>query len=81
MKTSFCFWAGLLAVASHAALGQTPRTKPTAAYSAEGKTAAVYTTAANTNVRLAAGQPLAFQPVGQPLEKDFYVLLDPDHSF
>ena len=81
MKTSFCLWAGLLAITSHAAPAQTPRPKPAAAYSAEGKTAAVYTTAANTDLRLAAGQPLAFQPVGQPLEKDFYVLLDPDHSF
>ena len=81
MKTSFCLRAALLAVASHLAPAQTPRPKPAAAYSAEGKTAAVYTTAANTNLRLTASKPLAFQPMGQPLEKDFYVLLDPDHSF
>ncbi|UOQ68558.1 glycoside hydrolase family 30 protein [Hymenobacter volaticus] len=50
-------------------------------YSAAGKTAQVYTTAQNTDQRLSAGQPLAFQPAGQPLETQVCVFVDPSHSF
>ncbi|MCC3153228.1 hypothetical protein Q3A66_04015 [Hymenobacter sp. BT770] len=40
---------------------------PSAPYSAAGKTAKVYTTAANTPQRLAAGDALAFQQTLCPL--------------
>ena len=52
-----------------------------APYSAAGKTAQVYTTAQNTDQRLSAGQALAFQPAGQPLETQVCVFVDPSHSF
>ncbi|MCC3153170.1 glycoside hydrolase family 30 protein [Hymenobacter sp. BT770] len=54
---------------------------PGAPYSAAGKTAKVYTTAANTTQRLAAGDALAFQPAGQPLETQVCVFVDPGHTF
>jgi glucosylceramidase len=50
-------------------------------YSAAGKKARVYTTAANSDLRLAAGTDLAFQPAGQPLETQVCVFVDPTHSF
>ncbi|GAB3296130.1 glycoside hydrolase family 30 protein [Hymenobacter humi] len=57
--------------------------KPTAsaAFSAAGKQAKVYTTAAGTAQRLAAGEALAFQPAGQPLETQVCVFVDPAHAF
>ncbi len=51
------------------------------AYSAAGKKAHVYTTAANTDLRLAAGPDLAFQAAGQPVETQVCVFVDPAHSF
>ncbi|MGI4870893.1 MAG: glycoside hydrolase family 30 protein [Janthinobacterium lividum] len=59
--------------------GAAPR--PAAPYSAAGKQAAVYTTAANTTLRLTPGPALSFHPVGQPLETEHYLLVDPNHSF
>lgn len=57
-------------------------TKPApAAYSAAGKKALVYATAANTSLRLAAGEELAFQAAGQPVETQVCVFVDPGHSF
>jgi glucosylceramidase len=55
--------------------------QPTASYSAAGKKARVFTTAANTDLRLAAGADLAFQPAGQPLETQVCVFVDPGHTF
>ena len=52
-----------------------------APYSAAGKKAQVYTTAANTNLRLATGDNLPFAPAGQPLETQVCVFVDPDHQF
>ena len=52
-----------------------------APYSAAGKKAQVYTTAANTSLRLATGDNLAFAPAGQPLETQVCVFVDPDHQF
>jgi len=54
---------------------------PAAAYTAAGKTAQVFTTAANTSLRLAAGGTLAFQPAGQPVETQPCVFVDPGHTF
>ena len=51
------------------------------AYSAAGKKARVYATAAGTSLRLSAGTDLAFQPVGQPVETQVCVFVDPKHSF
>ena len=50
-------------------------------YSAAGKSAQVYTTAQGTSQRLAAGTPLPFQEVGQPVETQVCVFVDPTHQF
>jgi len=57
--------------------------KPVAAsaYSAAGKSARVYATVAGTTQRLAAGENLAFQPAGQPVETQVCVFVDPGHRF
>ncbi len=60
---------------------QAPKTTAGAAYSAAGKKAQVFTTAQGTDLRLAAGGALAFQPAGQPVETQVCVFVDPGHSF
>ncbi|WP_210116054.1 glycoside hydrolase family 30 protein [Hymenobacter wooponensis] len=50
-------------------------------YSVVGKQVQVYTTAANTQLRLAATDKLTFQAQGQPLETQPTVFVDPNHSF
>lgn len=51
------------------------------AYSAAGKQAQVYLTAQGTPSRLAATEKLSFKPVGQPLETDPTVFIDPTHAY
>ncbi|WP_426491754.1 glycoside hydrolase family 30 protein [Hymenobacter sp. 102] len=50
-------------------------------YSAAGRQVQVYTTASGTQQRLAAGIKLTFQQVGQPLETQPTVFVDPTHTF
>ncbi|AII50724.1 glycoside hydrolase family 30 protein [Hymenobacter sp. APR13] len=50
-------------------------------YSAVGKKAQVFTTAANTELRLSAGNTLTLQPVGQPLETQVCIFVDPGKTF
>ena len=57
------------------------RTGAAPPYSAAGKKARVYTTAANTTQRLSASDDLTFQPAGQPVETQVCVFVDPGHSF
>ena len=59
---------------------KTPKNR-SAAYSAAGKKAKVYATAANTAQRLSAATDLAFEPAGQPVETQVCVFVDPNHSF
>lgn len=47
----------------------------------EGKQVAVYTTAANTNQRIAAAETLAFKQFGQPLETQICVFVDPTKTY
>jgi len=54
---------------------------PAKSYSAAGKQVQVYTTAANTQQRLATGEKLSFQEVGQPLETQPTIFVDPNHTF
>jgi len=68
----------LSALGLHGAAAQKAGNAP---YSAAGKKAKVYTTAANTALRLAAGDDLAFQPAGQPVETQVCVFVDPGHTF
>ncbi|WBA42304.1 glycoside hydrolase family 30 protein [Hymenobacter canadensis] len=50
-------------------------------YSAVGKKAQVFTTAANSELRLSAGTSLTLQPVGQPLETQVCIFVDPGKTF
>lgn len=50
-------------------------------YSVEGKTAAVYTTAAKTDLRLSPDGILQFTDFGQPLETQVCVFVDPAETF
>jgi glucosylceramidase len=47
----------------------------------EEKAVAVYTTAANSDFRLSATDTLAFKPMGQPLETQVCVFVDPLKTF
>jgi glucosylceramidase len=47
----------------------------------EGKAVAVYTTADNSDYRLSATDTLAFKPMGQPLESQICVFVDPTKTF
>ncbi len=47
----------------------------------EGKEVAVYTTADNTDYRLSATNTVAFKPMGQPLETQICVFVDPARKF
>ncbi len=50
-------------------------------YSTKGKTAVVFTTADSTDYRLSAVDTLSFSSLGQPVESDITVFVDPDKSF
>ena len=54
---------------------------PTESYSAEGKKVLVYTTADSTDLRMTATDTLRFQDMGQPLETQVCVFVDPGKSF
>src|SRR6266404_4899233 len=47
----------------------------------EGREVAVYTTAENTKFRLSAIDTLSFKPLGQPLETQICVFVDPARTF
>ena len=63
------------------ALGLGRAAAQTSTYSAAGKTAQVFTTAQGTSQRLAPGAALSFQEVGQPVETQVCVFVDPGHQF
>lgn len=69
-----------MAADNQPAWGQNKRasrtTKP-----AQGKTVRVYTTAENSNYRIAATDSPAFKPLGQPLETQICVFVDPSRTF
>ena len=52
-----------------------------AAYNASGKTIQVYVTASNTDLRLKQTETLSFKPMGQPLETQHCIFVDPAHKF
>src|SRR6266446_4496644 len=49
--------------------------------SIEGKEVTVYTTAGNSDYRLSATDTVAFKPMGQPLETQICVFVDPARTF
>ena len=58
--------------------------RPTAApksFSAEGRQVAVYTTAEKTDYRLSATDTLTFKHLGQPLETQVCVFVDPSKTY
>jgi len=74
------------ALSAHSAVAQKATKSATApapnAYSAAGKKVQVYTTAANTQMRLTkADNDLSFQQMGQPLETEVCLFVDPTHTF
>ncbi|MET4105105.1 glycoside hydrolase family 30 protein [Hymenobacter sp. UYP22] len=71
----------LAAGLSTAATAQKSASGAAKPYSAAGRQVQVYTTASGTPQRLAAGSKLAFQQVGQPLETQPTVFVDPTHTF
>ncbi|RAK69323.1 glycoside hydrolase family 30 protein [Hymenobacter edaphi] len=94
MQSANPTWSLLLGAALLAAPAASAQTKPTvkpkpattttaapASYSAAGKQAQVYLTAQGTPSRLAATEKLSFKPVGQPLETDPTVFIDPTHAY
>ncbi len=52
-----------------------------ASYSAEGKTVMVYTTADSSNLRITATDTLSFKQMGQPMETQVCVFVDPGKQF
>ncbi|NML66335.1 glycoside hydrolase family 30 protein [Hymenobacter sp. RP-2-7] len=64
-----------------AALGLAQPAAAQTTYSAAGKSAQVYTTAQGTDQRLAAGGALPFKEVGQPVETQVCVFVNPERQF
>jgi len=65
-------------------LSSTAHTHPSEApqlFSTEGRKVAVYTTAANSDYRLSATDTIAFKRMGQPLETQICVFVDPAKRF
>src|SRR5258705_4598965 len=69
-----------LSAAEYAPRSENSESLETAA-SIEGKEITVYTTANNSNHRLSATDTLVFKPLGQPLETQICVFVDPTKTF
>lgn len=61
--------------------GKTNTTSSAANYDAAGKQVLVYTTADSTNYRLSLTDTLQFTEMGQPLETQPCIFVDPTHTF
>src|SRR5215212_4646179 len=70
-----------LAASSSALLLAHPKLSSLSNAKIEGREVAVYTTADKTDYRLAATNTLTFKPVGQPLETQICVFVDPARTF
>jgi glucosylceramidase len=79
MKTNYLFVLGFL-VAGIVGNAQPSQMKPVP-WDAAGKSATVYTTAANTDLRIKETAKLTFTDFGQPLETQVCVFVDPKISF
>ena len=73
----FTLLAGVLVTSAQAQKAASTATP----YSAAGKQVQVYTTANNTALHLTATDKLTFKEVGQPLETQPTVFVDPNHTF
>jgi glucosylceramidase len=73
--------ARLLSQNIRPSLAQSRPSPATKQPSLDGKNVAVYTTAQNTNLRLTATDTLTFKHLGQPLETQVCVFVDPTETF
>ncbi|QJX48878.1 glycoside hydrolase family 30 protein [Hymenobacter taeanensis] len=69
------------ATAQKASSSKSKASSSPSSYSAVGKQVQVYTTAANSELRLSATDKLSFSAQPQPLETQPTVFVDPNHSF
>ena len=60
---------------------EAPQTDTQPVFSAEGKTAGIFTTADSTDLRLAPTGNPAFKPTGQPVESEVSVFVNPARTF
>src|SRR5947209_9604991 len=74
--------SALMLAKSHlSAAAYTQPSDSAAPFSIEGREVAVYTTADNSNFRLSATDTLTFKHLGQPLETQICVFVDPTKTF
>jgi glucosylceramidase len=73
--------AGILASADVPASTQNRHAGAAGKVSVEGRQVTVYTTAANSDSRLSATGTLNFKPLGQPLETQLCVFVDPSKTY
>ena len=71
----------VLATSERSAVAFTEPSENVEPFSAEGKEVRVYTTADKSDYRLSATDTLAFKAMGQPLETQVCVFVDPDRTF
>lgn len=60
---------------------QTPATPSSSAVTAAGKQVSIFTTASNTELRLAESGTAAFEPGTQPVESEVSIFVNPNHTF
>lgn len=75
--------AALLAQNIEPVLGQSKKSSKTAAkpFSVEARKVTVYTTAQNSEYRITATDTLSFKQMGQPLESQICVFVDPSKTY
>jgi glucosylceramidase len=71
----------VLAKSSSSLAADAPIAERSQAASVEGREISVYTTAARTDYRLSPTEKVAFKPLGQPLETQVCVFVDPSRKF
>src|SRR5947209_17986596 len=71
----------MLAKSQLSAAAYTQPSDSAAPFSIEGREVAVYTTADNSNFRLSATDTVTFKHLGQPLETQICVFVDPARKF
>ncbi|HMJ26512.1 MAG TPA: hypothetical protein VK475_11810 [Pyrinomonadaceae bacterium] len=71
----------VLAKTKSSAAEKSSPSEPSAPFSIKGKEVTVYTTADNSNHRLSVTDTLAFKHLGQPLETQICVFVDPARTF
>ena len=81
MKKNLFFAFAIIVVSCNEKTDKEKSALAKASYSAEGKTVMVYTTADSSNLRLAATDTLQFKQMGQPMETQLCVFVDPAKQY